>query len=409
MKRAILIFTVLALCLVSVAQEKIVDKTQIREDLQQLLTDLKKRYVYLKNKNVDITCVQQHYEDKIENLQTKEDVVLFFEYILDEFYDNHLILNINTKSSFRLWAAIYAIMQQGKPVISNIWHTQIEAPVPDVIGAEILKVNGVNIEEAINLFPTRCADKTSVAVREWIINKLLAGRYNEPRVLQLKLADGKIVEFDPDKVKLKRHQYLLTTKRSGDIGIITVNNSLGDNNLIAEFDKAIDSLMDTKGLVLDLRNTVDGGNSYVARGLMSRFINKTLPYQKHWTMEQYGSNPPVERSWIEYVSPRLTQYKKAVVVLVGRWTGSMGEGLAIGFEGIGRGKIVGTEMERLAGEMDAFDFKHSKFSYRISTAKLFHINGTPREKYIPPYYVRQTTTMRDETLLKGIAILNERN
>lgn len=165
--------------------------------------------------------------------------------------------------------------------------------------------------------------------------------------------------------------------------------------------------MNTRGLIIDLRNTVDGGNSYVARGIMGRFIDKQKPYQKHKMIEKYDGISIVERSWTEYVSPRKEQYQKPVVVLVGRWTGSMGEGLAIGFEGMERAQIVGTEMERLAGEMHGFTFKNQSFGYRISIAQLFHINGTPREKYVPKNYVKQTTTEKDETLEKGIELINE--
>lgn len=182
---------------------------------------------------------------------------------------------------------------------------------------------------------------------------------------------------------------------------------MGNNNLISQFDKTLNDLMDTKGLIIDLRNTVYGGNSYVARGILSRFINEPKPYQKHWTTEQYDGNPIIERSWVEYVSPRDKQYKKPVVILVGRWTGSMGEGLAIGFEGMERAEIVGSEMERLAGEMNRFLFKNQNYGYRLSTAKLIHINGTPREKYVPTNYVIQTTTEKDETLAKGIELINK--
>lgn len=124
------------------------------------------------------------------------------------------------------------------------------------------------------------------------------------------------------------------------------------------------------------------------------------------TTEQYIGNPIIERSWTEYVNPRKEQYKKPVVILVGRWTGSMGEGLAIGFEGMERAEIVGSEMERLAGEMNGFSFKNQSFGYRLSTTRLFHINGTPREKYVPTNYVTQMTTKKDEVFEKGIELIN---
>lgn len=85
----------------------------------------------------------------------------------------------------------------------------------------------------------------------------------------------------------------------------------------------------------------------------------------------------------------------------------MGEGLAIGFEGMQRAEIVGSEMERLAGEMNGFSFKNQSFGYRLSTTKLFHINGTPREKYVPKNYVKQTTIKKDQTIEKGIELINK--
>ncbi|PQV44401.1 carboxyl-terminal processing protease [Jejuia pallidilutea] len=389
------------------SQENQIDRTRIKEDLNEILTDISQSYIYLDEKNVDLDCIREHYESQIENLNTEEETVLFFEYLLDEFYDSHLILNTNRNSSFRLFSPIYIKIENGKAVISNVWQTQIENIDQNLIGAEVKKINGLTFGKAIEQFPTHCNDKKSKIVREWIANKILAGRYNEPRVLSLKLTDNKTIEFDLDKVKFKKDDGLLNTTTQNGIGIIRLNNSLGNNGLINEFDKSLNQMENTKGLIIDLRNTVDGGNSYVARGILSRFITEQKPYQKHWTIEQYDGNTKVERSWVEYVSPRERQYKKPVVILVGRWTGSMGEGLAIGFEGMERAEIVGSEMERLAGEMNGFSFINQKFGYRLSTAKLYHINGTPREKYVPTNYVTQTTTENDETLAKGIELINE--
>jgi len=86
----------------------------------------------------------------------------------------------------------------------------------------------------------------------------------------------------------------------------------------------------------------------------------------------------------------------------------MGEGLAIGFDGLGRAKIVGTEMKRLAGgSTNDFHLKNENLNYKLMTEKLFHLNGTPREKYIPKNYVSQSSTEKDETLNKGIELINK--
>lgn len=406
MKKTLLLLTIAFIFSGLQAQNIKIDRTQVKEDLDEILFQISQNYVYLQEKNIDLKCIESYYESQLLTITTEEDTVLFFENLLNEFYDSHLILNTNRNSSFRLYAPIYVTIKEGKAVISNIWQTQIERLDYDILGAELLEVNGLDIHKAIEQFPTHCNDKNSLFVKEWIINKILAGRYNQPRILTLKLLNKKKLQFDLDKIRTLQNSTLLTVKREKDIGIIRINNSLGNNKLIDRFDEALNSLTDTQGLIIDLRNIVDGGNSYVARGIMSRFINKEKPYQKHRIPQQFDGNPKIIRSWVEYVTPRGNPYKKPVVILVGRWTGSMGEGLAIGFEGMHRAEIVGSEMERLAGEMSGFTFKNQNYGYRLSTAKLYHLDGTPREKYIPTHYVAQTTTEKDETLLKGIKLIH---
>jgi len=395
------------------SQDNSIDKSKIKEDLALIIENIEHEYAYFKDKKVDLACLTNYYGSEIDNLKNEDDVVLFFEFLLNELHDSHVMLQTNIASSYRLFSPVFTLTENGKTTISNTWQTQIENIDIALIGAEIQKINDLDFQEAINNFPTHCDDKTSEEIRTWIGNKVISGRYNEKRILTLKLANGETTQFDMDTIKVKKTNDLLTTRVIKDIGIIRINNTLGQNTLISEFDAALDGLMATKGLVLDLRNTVDGGNSYVARGIMSRFIKNKAPYQKHLIVERYDNQPTIERSWIEYVTPRGTKahstaYDKPVVILVGKWTGSMGEGLAIGFEGMKRGEVFGTEMERLAGEMNGFSFKHQYFGYRISTAKLFHLNGVAREKYVPTNYVKQTQTNTDEALEGTINILQNK-
>jgi C-terminal processing protease CtpA/Prc len=45
-----------------------------------------------------------------------------------------------------------------------------------------------------------------------------------------------------------------------EIGIIRINNSSGNTHIIGQFYKTLSKMMDTKGLIIDLRNTVGGVN-----------------------------------------------------------------------------------------------------------------------------------------------------
>jgi len=381
-----------------------IDQAEILTGLQEVIEDISNSYVYLDQKELELECLRNSYRQKIESLSNQEDVILFFEYLLDELYDDHASLNTNIHSSYRLYAPIYAAFEENKAIIQQTWVSEIVNLPSDIPDAEILKLNGVDIDEIIAQFPTQCHDKTHPKVKEWILNKILAGRYNEPRVLQIKTPNGRLTELDLDVFEFRNEQSLLSINTQENIGIILINNSLGQNALIKSFDDALNQLMDTRGLIIDLRNTASGGNSYVARGIMSRFIEEEKPYQRHAFPARWDGETVVERSWVEYVTPRGEQYQKPVVVLVGRWTGSMGEGLAIGFDGMKRGRVMGAEMARLAGEVNGFSIPNQPFGYQLPTAKLYHVDGQPREKFVPTEYVRQTSN-QDETLDYAIQLL----
>jgi carboxyl-terminal processing protease len=410
MNKIILIFTFLLINISAFSQDEEYtksDRKQIKSELNEVLTDIEENYAYFDKKNIDIQCLKEEYGAKIKLIKNENDKILFFEYLLDELYDSHVHLDVAVKKSYRLYSPIYAITDNGKTTIQNVWQNQITNLDKNIIGAEILKFNGQIFNILIDSFPTICSDKKNEITRNWISNKILAGRYSESRNLELLLKNGEHYQLNLDDLTLRKNKSLLTTNKVENIGVITINNSLGESALILEFDNALNSLMQTDGLIIDLRNTVDGGDSYIARGIMSRFIEKDSPYQKH-SYEEYDEGfPKVKRSWIELVSPRGDIYKKPVVILVGKWTGSMGEGLAIGFEGMERAEIVGTEMERLAGSIEDFTIGDSDFGYSLSTEQLFHINGTPREEYIPANYVKQTEIFEDEILKKGIEIINK--
>jgi len=156
--------------------------------------------------------------------------------------------------------------------------------------------------------------------------------------------------------------------------------------------------MQTKGIILDLTDTPGGGNTTVARGIMGRFIDKELPYQKYVINEkEFGT----VRSWVEYVTPKKTTYKNKVVIMVGHWTGSMGEGMAVGFDAMKRAKITCKKMAGLIGAIHTFSMKNTKIGYQIPIEKMYHVNGTPREDYLPQYPTKNST----DTFAKALQLI----
>lgn len=356
----------------------------VEEDFENLLNDIESHYIYLKDRNIDLQCIDSTYRPRIADIENETDALLFFEAILNEFHDSHLILNSNNDRSHRLYSPIHLSYENDTYKVESVWHSQLPNAPDNLDGAEIVQWNSEDFAKAVDDYPVFCADKKDLITKTWIANKILAGTYNSPRILTYRDKTQSIHSIDLDTLEIMSSESLLTTRTLDNIGIITINNSLGENELIENFDEALESLMETEALIIDLRNTINGGNTYVARGIMGRFLDASHPYQMHATIEQYDDAPPVERSWIEYVSPRKIKYKNPVYVLVGRWTGSMGEGMAVGFDTIPGTEVLGTKMAGLAGEINYFPFEHRNYGYRIPVTKLLHIDGTPRQDFIPP-------------------------
>jgi carboxyl-terminal processing protease len=225
---------------------------------------------------------------------------------------------------------------------------------------------------------------------EYAANMLLAGTHDRKRKITI-MQNGREKIFNPDSLPNKTEENpprLLEEKLlPGNIGYIKINNSLGNPDLVAAFDNTLKNFSNTIGLVIDLRETPSGGNTSVARGIMGRFISNEQPYQKHiYSLEEKETG--IRRSALELVSPRVPLYKKPLVVLVGYWTGSMGEGIAIGFDGMKRATIAGTQMAGLLGEIFTFRTPELYIPFSIPCVKLQHINGQPREDFIPPVLIK---------------------
>ena len=194
------------------------------------------------------------------------------------------------------------------------------------------------------------------------------------------------------KLKSNYSTVLESKTISQNIGYIKINNSLGNSDLIEAFDKALDGMMNTNGMILDLRETPSGGTTIIARAIMSRFINEELPYQKHiYTAEEKETG--IRRSTLELVSPRGKIYSKPLVVLVNYWTASMGEGIAIGFAGMHRAKIMGTKMAGLLGEIFSFETPELKIPFSFPCVQLQTVDGKPREDFVPDYLVTDQKNM----------------
>jgi peptidase S41-like protein/tricorn protease-like protein len=346
---------------------------------------VREQYAYfdVKKTNWDATCA--FYAPRAAAAPDRDALIGVIERAMAELYDHHAHLGTNTSSSPRMvptQSQIFGSWRDGKAVIVDVKQDSPAKAAGLRPGMQVLAIDGEPVGEAAAAFEPRLLTAPDPAAREWALQLALAGkRVND--AIRLSIADGggrRDVSFAP--VSTASPETLLSQKLLGDVGYVRFNNSLGEDALVPAFDEALAKLAQARAVVLDLRDTPSGGVSSVARGIMGRFVRTPSPYQRHELVAEFRSNG-IRRIWVEYVAPREPLFAQPVVVLAGRWTGSMGEGIAIGLNAVRNAPVLGEPMAHLLGALGQIELTHSHIPVRVPEEKLFHVNGTPREAFLP--------------------------
>lgn len=400
MKRFYFAITTLTV-LLTIYPQNINAQNIYRQDFLEFWDDCNTHYAYFKEQGIDWNKVKEIYLPGTDTIKSKYEFTCFMEQVINELHNGHISLNQNYTTSNRILPSgsdVFAQKKYDNYFIADVRLGSKAQACGLKPGMEIALFNDRPIEIQLQKFLPKSTANYTPAMYEYALNMLLAGTYDKKREFTVKEKGG-LKKYSPDDVTVNASTNLLDYKiLDGNIGYIKINNSLGNYDLIPMFDKALDNLANTKGLILDLTETPGGGNTTVARAIMGRFTEKELAYQKHVIKEkQYGT----VRSWVEYVVPRKPTYKNKLVVMVSHWTGSMGEGITIGFDAMSRAKIVGTKMAGLLGAIYGFGMKNTGVNFQIPCEQMYHINGTPREDFIPKYLTQNS----DETYAKALKLM----
>jgi len=355
-------------------------------DFDVFWTFVRDAYAYWDKKTTDWNAVRTRLRPRAVEAQSDADLISVLEDALRELYDSHAHLGVNTSSSPRLTPSgtdLWAEWRGDQAVITSVRAQSAAAGEGFVPGMVLQSIGGAPVDKAVSEWLPRSLTTPDPEAHAWALRAALAGRHNAAVVLRLSHNGAKRnVQFQPGRIQ--RSGGTTDVRLLPDsVGYIRLHNSLGRLQTVTDLDTALDTLKETRGLILDLRDTPGGGNTTVARGIMSRFVSEAQPYQRHdlpREMREHG----IRRLWAEYVAPRGPfTYDAPLVVLVGRWTGSMGEGLAIGLDGMSRATVVGTRMAGLRGALHEQTLPHTGIPVRIPAERLFHVDGTPREDFIP--------------------------
>jgi C-terminal processing protease CtpA/Prc len=387
-------------------------RSAYRKDFDYLWNTVDSNYCYFNKKPIDWKKIKAIYAPQVDTVTTRNAFVGIIERVLNELYDHHISLGTNTDLSRRLvptGADIWAEFKNGRAIVTEVRKDFGAEKVGITAGMEVIAVNGIPVNQALLPFLAHTHDAEA---QNYALRLLLAGDHITKRIISIKNKDG-VKDYYPDKdgLMLEHVKYpeMVESRIINNIGYIRVNNFLFDNSIIPKFDSVLNKLMHTKALILDMRETPSGGNTSVARAILGRFISAEHFYQKH---EYYAEEKKtgIKRSWQEIVSPRGITYTKPLVILADHWTGSIAEGITIGFDGMKRATVIGTTMARLNGSVESFRMPNSKIGFNIPTERLYHVSGLPRELFKPAIEVDVTRQRPGINVIlnRALAFLNNK-
>lgn len=148
-----------------------------------------------------------------------------------------------------------------------------------------------------------------------------------------------VIDRETGQAREKETEVVIETRCLDDgVGYLRVAH-LVTPQVVADFHAALDGLLDTDGLILDLRNT-HGGYPWIMMPLAGRFYDR---YQK---VCSFGGRSPLISGVVRSVGqvgipPVGTPYRGTLVVLINGNTASMSEGLAFSLGDTGRALLVG--------------------------------------------------------------------
>jgi carboxyl-terminal processing protease len=293
--------------------------------------------------------------------------------------DHHAHLGTNDKQSPRLVptsATVWVESRENKIVVAEVRPGSAAREAGLREGMIVERINGKPVESVLK--PPPSTSELAEAMRGFSARVVLAGTHAKDAVIVASGAES--VETSLPEMKHADDDLASLSFPRARVALIRLNNSIGDSGLPKEFDRLMKQAKGANTIILDLRDTPSGGDSAVAKPLMAWFVKGTRGYQKH----ERGA-----KNWVEQVTGRRDAYLGRLIVLVDHWTGSMGEGAAIGLRSAAGAKLVGTRMAGLRGAIESFPLPCLGASVRLPVERLYSVDGTPRELAQPDVIVTE--------------------
>lgn len=356
-------------------------------DARSLPALITANYAYLDDLPGSVVPQSAVLDAEREAVHDHDSLLRYAEDMITALADHHGL----TQNSFKDdWAIV--------PTYSDLWLVKtgdayvVDAVRPDTPAARagvrrgdrLSAVDGVPIDAAVTGFWARLGLEPVGERAPYAARVLVAGRRDRDRHLTV-VSGGTTRDLTLASLYVDQPEMPPVTVTAGPGGATTIrlNNQLDQDATIAAFDAAMAKVPPRATVIIDLTDTPSGGNTVVARAIMGWFVTRASPYQLH-NLPAEVRETGIERQWIEEVLPRIGKFHPGPVkIRAGRWTGSLGEGLAVGFMALGK-TACGGAMAGLKGAVYDFDLAKTGLTVKFPAERLYTIAGQPRQDVVLP-------------------------
>lgn len=349
---------------------------------------LRQQYAYADRAGLNFEKLVGEFGARAAKAANRQEFVDLSQSFLRHFRDPHLNLgpyDNDDYSVFPTGSDLRVVYRQGQFIVEDVKADSAADLAKIRPGAEIISIDGLAAKAAVEDVMAYKFEQLSDEQITYAINVSLGGKRNRERIIELSEA-GKMIRHQLPAsyaaIKALGQAAAVSYRQIENVGYIRFNNSLGKANTVKEFDEAISQMSNSKALIIDLRNTPSGGNTGVAEPVLGHFVKKKTAYQLYRVQEK-GHSYRDAKLQVANVVPRTPYYGQPVVVLAGRWTGSMGEGMTIGWDAIGAIKIIGAPMADLLGGIKTVQLTQSASWLEFGFERMYHVNRSFREDFEP--------------------------
>lgn len=377
----------LSLLLAAGAAPSAPEPARLRSDAVALEQLVNENYAYLERLPQKRFTVTPKLRSELQSIATPRELVRYSERALMLLADHHAITGASLKDSWAVFPSygdLWIERSGGHYVIEQV---REDSPADEAgirPGDRLVSIGAQPTSVAVTEF-WRDLGTTGGGERDGYAARVLAaGRRDRPRALGIQDGSGHVRRLLLPSMYSEEQvdRPPLTATAAGETLVIRFHDSLGNVDTVEAFDAAMARAKPGQPILIDLTETPGGGNTTVARGILGWFVTRPRGYQVH-SLPVEERRTGIARQWVEQVLPRRGKHHPGpVTVRVGRWTGSMGEGLAIGFDAIGA-RVEGTRMAGLLGAVYDYPLPNSGIVLKLPTERLFTVGGEPRETFAP--------------------------